>query len=96
MEEKEKPKLQVIKATGELEDFDRKKIYKACKAAGASDEHARQVMEEIAEEVLKVPTQQIRRMAIKKLERFNLEAANKWKKYDIESEKADFGASQKI
>jgi transcriptional regulator NrdR family protein len=91
-----KIKLKVIKATGEEEDFDRDKIYKACKAAGASDKHAKKVTEEIAEEVLKVPSQQIRRMALKKLDRLDSEAANRWKKYDIESEKADFEASQKI
>ncbi|MFO8018822.1 MAG: ATP cone domain-containing protein [Promethearchaeia archaeon] len=78
--------MQVIKATGELEDFDRKKIYKACKAAGASDDHAQKVTDEIAEEVLKIPSQQIRRMALKKLDKLDSEAANRWKKYDIQYE----------
>lgn len=90
-------KLKVIKSTGEEEDFDRTKIYKACKAAGASDKHAEKVAEEIAEEVLKVPSQKIRRMALKKLERIDPESANRWKKFDIESEKpTDFEASQRI
>lgn len=74
--------LVVIKRNNEKEKFNSKKIINACKAAGASDELARQVASEITDEFSKVPSSRIRELALQKLESQAPEVANSWREYD--------------
>lgn len=74
--------LVVIKRNNEEEKFNSKKIINACKAAGASEEIAKQIASEITDEFSKLQSSRIRELALEKLESLAPEVANSWKEYD--------------
>jgi transcriptional regulator NrdR family protein len=79
--------LKVVKKDGKVEDFDKKRIYEACKAAGASDEVAEEVTEKVIKEIHKVASSTIRELQLKYLEKLDPEASKKMIQFDIRKKK---------
>ncbi len=79
--------LQVVKKDGKIEKFKKERIFEACKAAGASEEVAKQVADKVAEELYKVSSSTIRELQLKYLEKKDPEAAKKMIQYDIRKKK---------
>ncbi len=79
--------LIVIKRNNKEEKFNSKKIINACKSAGASEETARRVADEITEEIIKLHSSKIRDLALQKLESISPEVAKSWKEYDTNVKK---------
>jgi transcriptional regulator NrdR family protein len=74
----------IIKKDGSEDEFDKKKIYESCREAGASDEIAEKISNEIEEELTRIPSKKIRQMVINKLKKLDQNAADALIKYDIE------------
>lgn len=77
-------KFTVIKKDGREEPFNKKKIYKSCRKAGASEEVAEKISEEIEQDLMKISSKKIRQMVKKKLKKMDKNAADALIKYDIE------------
>jgi len=76
-------KIRVVKMDGSLEDFDPSKIERACIAAGATEQAAREIAEEVSSRVTDgTSTRQIRAMVLEELERRDPQWADNWKFYD--------------
>ncbi len=66
----------VEKRSGKLEMFDAKKIVKSCVAAGVPEKEAKKVAEEVSQHLyMNIPTNEIRKMIIKKLGKIDRKAA---------------------
>lgn len=81
--------LKVIKKNGRVVDFKPKKIYKACRLAGASDKVAKRVASSVVNDLHKIKTKTIRAKTLEKLRELDKEVADNWLKYDIEHAKAN-------
>ena len=83
MKEEEEKKIMVVKADGSKEPFDKEKIYKSCIAAGAPEDVAREIAEEVASKARDgMSTAEIRRMVLVRLREKCPEAADSWAFYD--------------
>lgn len=73
----------VVKADGSLEEFDKEKIVKSCVAAGAPENVAKEIAEEVAAKVEDgTSTAEIRRMVLVRLKEKCPDAAESWAFYD--------------
>jgi transcriptional regulator NrdR family protein len=81
-------KFTIIKKDGSEDEFDKKKIYKSCRKAGASEDIAKKISNEIEKELTKIPSTKIRQMVLNKLKKMDQNAADKMVKYDIEHKHA--------
>jgi transcriptional regulator NrdR family protein len=79
--------LKVKKKNGSLEDYDPEKIIEACKSAGADEEVAERIAEEVSKELPKIPSSKIRRLILEKLNSISPEVGNSMKKFDISERK---------
>lgn len=79
--------LKVKKKDGSVEDYDPEKIIEACKFAGASEEIAERIAEEVSEELPTIPSSKIRRLILEKLNSVSPEVADSMKKFDISERK---------
>ncbi|MBD3194961.1 MAG: hypothetical protein GF317_07905 [Candidatus Lokiarchaeota archaeon] len=75
--------LKIIKKDGSEVEFDKKKIIEACKSAGASEETAKVIADEVSEELPKIHSSKVRELVLKKLEKRDQEAAKAWLQFDI-------------
>ncbi len=76
-------KIKVVKVDGRTEDFDKEKIVKACVNAGAPEDIARQIADEVEAKAKDgIPTTEIRRMVLIRLREKCPEAAESWEFYD--------------
>jgi len=74
--------MYIEKKEGELEPFDPKKIVKSCIKAGADEELAKKVAEEVASiAYIQMPTAEIRQAVIDLLKRFNPKVARAYTEY---------------
>ncbi len=81
--EGEKRKVRIVKMDGSTEEFDPSKVERACIAAGATPEAAREIAEEVASRVTEgTTTREIRSMVLEELERRDPQWADNWKFYD--------------
>jgi len=79
--------IKLVKKDGSVVDFDPKKIFDACKSAGASKEIAEKVTNLVIEDLHKFKTKTIREKTLKRLKELDNDAADNWIKYDIEHTK---------
>lgn len=76
-------KVRVVKADGSTEDFDKEKIVRACVAAGAPEDVAREIANEVESKARDgMSTAEIRRMVLVRLREKCPEAADSWEFYD--------------
>ncbi|MBD3226594.1 MAG: hypothetical protein GF329_00265 [Candidatus Lokiarchaeota archaeon] len=74
--------INVIKKDLTKEKFKPEKIIKSLKEAGASDQLAKKIAEEVTEEISKVSTKKIRDLIIDRLKVINTEAKESWENYE--------------
>ncbi|RLE71800.1 MAG: ATP-binding protein, partial [Thermoprotei archaeon] len=75
--------VKIIKVDGSSEEFDKNKIIQSCIKAGATEEAAREIADEVEKKVKEgTRTTQIRRMVLKRLRAKNPEWADNWEFYD--------------
>jgi len=68
--------MKVKKRNGKLEDFDKNKIIRACKKAGASEKDANDIVESLNDEIYDgISTEEIRLLVLRELHRRNERAA---------------------
>jgi len=79
--------LKVVKKNGKVEKFNKERIVEACKAAGASEEVAKEVADKVAKEVYKISSSTIRELQLKYLEKLDPEASKNMIQYDIRKKK---------
>ena len=73
----------VEKRSGKLELFDAEKITRCCVAAGVPEKEAKKVAEEISQHLyINIPTNEIRKMIIKKLGKIDKKAAAAYARYE--------------
>jgi len=73
----------VLKRGGKLEMFDAEKIVKSCVAAGVPEKEAKKVAEEASNRLyFNIPTNEIRKMIIKKLGKIDKKAAAAYERYE--------------
>ncbi len=76
-------KIKVTKRDGRLEDFDKNKIIKSCIEAGATEEIARKIANEVETKIYdKIPTSEIRCIILNELGKVNPEWRDNWEFYD--------------
>ena len=75
--------VKIVKRDGRLEEFDKEKVYRSCLDAGAPEEIARDIAEEVAGKVREgSTTDEIRRMVLSRLSQSAPDAAEAWRFYD--------------
>lgn len=73
----------VLKRGGKLEMFDAEKIVKSCVAAGVPEKEAKKVAEEVSLHLyFNIPSNEIRKMVIKKLGKIDKKAAASYERYE--------------
>lgn len=73
----------VLKRGGKLEMFDAEKIVRCCVAAGVPEKEAKKVAEEVSRHLyFNIPTNEIRKMIIKKLGKIDKKAAEAYERYE--------------
>ncbi len=73
----------VVKKDGRLEMFQPEKIVKCCIAAGVPEKEAKKVAEEVGRHLyMNIPTNEIRKMIIKKLGKIDKKAAAAYERYE--------------
>lgn len=73
----------VLKRGGSLEMFRPEKIVKSCIAAGVPEKEAEKVAEEVGRHLyMNIPTNEIRKMVIKKLGKIDKKAAEAYGHYE--------------
>lgn len=73
----------VLKRGGKLEMFDAEKIVKSCVAAGVQGKEAKKVAEEVSRHLyFNIPSNEIRKMVIKKLGKIDKKAAAAYEQYE--------------
>jgi transcriptional regulator NrdR family protein len=79
--------IEVIKKDGTVVEFDKKKIFDACKSAGATDEIAEKVTNLVVNDLHKIQSKTIREKTLKRLKELDKQVAENWLKFDIENTK---------
>jgi len=79
-----KKKITVIKMDGKKEKFDKDKLIKSIVNAGAPEEEAKKIADEVEKKIKEgeISSRKIRRIVLKLLEEENPEWADNWKFYD--------------
>ncbi len=73
----------VLKRGGRLEMFDAEKIVRCCEAAGVPEKEAKKVAEEVSQHLyMNIPTNEIRKMIIKKLGKIDKKSAAAYERYE--------------
>ncbi len=73
----------VLKKDGRLEMFQQEKIVRCCIAAGVPEKEAKKVAEEVSGHLyMNIPTNEIRKMVIKKLGKIDKKAAAAYERYE--------------
>ncbi len=73
----------VLKRGGKLEMFDAEKIVKCCAAAGVPEKEAKKVADEVSRQLyMNIPSNEIRKMVIKKLGKIDKKAAEAYERYE--------------
>lgn len=73
----------VLKKDGRLEMFDAGKIVRCCIAAGVPEKEAKKVAEEVGNRLyMNIPSNEIRKMVIKKLGKIDRKAAAAYERYE--------------
>ncbi len=73
----------VEKRDGRLEMFDKEKIVRCCIAAGVPEKEAKKVAKEVSRHLyINIPTNEIRKMVIKKLGKIDKKAAEAYARYE--------------
>lgn len=73
----------VEKRDGRLELYDSEKIVRCCVAAGVPEKEAKKVAEEVSQHLyINIPTNEIRKMVIKKLVKIDKKAAAAYEHYE--------------
>lgn len=73
----------VLKRGGRLEMFQPEKIVRCCIAAGIPEKEARKTAESVSEHLyMNIPTGEIRKMVIKKLQKIDRKAAKAYEHYE--------------
>jgi len=74
--------MKVRKKDGKLEDFNKNKVIKGCKKAGASSKLANEVVTVVSNEVYDgMPTTEIRAIVLRELERKDKKSAIEFRKF---------------
>jgi len=79
--------IKVVKKDGSIVDFNPKKIFNACKSAGATKEIAEKVTDLVVEDLHKIKSKTIREKTLTILKELDKDAADNWIKFDIEHTK---------
>lgn len=73
----------VEKRGGRLEMFQSEKIVRCCIAAGVPEKEAKKIAEEVGAHLyMNIPTNEIRKMVIKKLRKIDKKAAAAYERYE--------------
>lgn len=73
----------VLKRGGRTEMFQPEKIVKCCVAAGVPEKEAKQIAEEVSRHLyMNIPSNEIRKMVIKKLGKIDRKAAAAYERYE--------------
>jgi transcriptional regulator NrdR family protein len=74
--------MKVKKRDGKLEEFDKNKIIRVCKRAGASEKEAKDIVESISNEIYDgISTEEINLLVLEELQRKNERAASAFRDF---------------